>query len=496
MSQTQWTPEVQAMWVKLEGLQLDNNNAVFDFSARLSKENGWTRAFTARAIQEYKRFLLLALHAGHPVTPSEVVDQVWHLHLVYTRSYWQDLCANVLGRPLHHEPTAGGLDESVKFHLQYERTLASYRRIFGSEPPADIWPSAEECFKPKLNRWVDVSRHWTLPKPAWLKHLRPRYVIPAAVAVILVLTLAGCSELNVFDYRGEEFLKLYLVGFGLAFLLSLLILHNARSDRQERLSDEPLTDPYEIAFLGGGGRRMVDAALAALFTRGLLKLDTPKNGRATIGAALEGDTADLHPVEHQVWQALPTSGRAEVRHVRKALIPLTQAMQESLAERGLVFLPPQLTRLSWLVALPMLLMLIAGVIKVCIGISRDKPVFFLIVCLFISVLVLCLRMSLMKKRTVAGEALWHRLSLRRRISPLVERDGRHDLDPTLAAMAVAIGGSTALATPSYQPLHNVIHYQAPGSGGGCGSGGCGGSSGGGGCGGGCGGGGCGGCGGD
>jgi hypothetical protein len=86
MSQTQWTPEVQAMWAKLESLQFDSNNAVLDFSARLSKENGWTRAFTARVIQEYKRFLLLAMHAGHPVTPSEAVDQAWHLHLVYTRS--------------------------------------------------------------------------------------------------------------------------------------------------------------------------------------------------------------------------------------------------------------------------------------------------------------------------------------------------------------------------------------------------------------------------
>ncbi|MEK6230809.1 MAG: hypothetical protein N2A42_03075 [Luteolibacter sp.] len=33
---------------------------------------------------EYKRFVALAMLAGHPVTPSEEVDQAWHLHLVYT----------------------------------------------------------------------------------------------------------------------------------------------------------------------------------------------------------------------------------------------------------------------------------------------------------------------------------------------------------------------------------------------------------------------------
>ncbi|MGV3660714.1 MAG: TIGR04222 domain-containing membrane protein [Prosthecobacter sp.] len=493
MNHTQWKPEVQATWEKLESFQLNNNNAVFDFSARLTKENGWSRAFTARVIQEYKRFLLLAVHAGHPVSPSEAVDQAWHLHLVYTRSYWQHLCTEVLGRPLHHEPTAGGLDESAKFHLQYEDTLASYRRLFDAEPPADIWPSAEDAFKPKLNRWVDVSRHWTLPKPAWLRHLRTRVVITAAAAVIFAFTLAGCRDLNVFDYRGEEFLKFYITGFALALMVSWMITRSARSDRQARLSDERLTDPYEIAFLGGGGRRMVDAALAALFTRGLLKLDTPKNGVAKIGAAPVKEEMDIDLVEHQVWQALPQKSMAEVRHVRKALIPVTLAMQESLATRGYVFGPAQLKRLSWLAALPLLVMMGIGAVKFCIGLTHGRPIFFLVFCLFASLIVLILRLSRMKKRTAAGEGIWQRLN-GRRISPLVEREGRHVLDPSLAAMAVAVGGTGVLSTPAYQPMHDAIHRQAPGSSGGCGSGGCGTSSGGS-CSGGCGGGGCGGCGG-
>lgn len=494
MNHTQWTPEVQATWKKLESFQLNkNNNAVFNFSARLAKENGWSRAYTARVIQEYKRFLLLAVHAGHPVCPSEAVDQGWHLHLVYTRSYWQHLCTEVLGRPLHHEPTAGGLDESAKFHLQYEDTLASYRRLFGAEPPADIWPTAEECFKPKLNRWVDVSRHWTLPKPAFLRCPWHRLVVPFAAALVMVVTLAGCRDLNVFDYRGEAFLKFYITGFVLALMLSWMITRSARSERQERLSDEKLTDPYEIAFLGGGGRRMVDAALAALFTRGLLKVEAPKNGRGKIGAAPVEKVADLHLVEHQVWQALPQNSLAEIRDVRKALIPVTLGMQETLAARGYVFAPAQLIRLGWLAALPLLGMMMVGMVKFCVGLSHGRPVLYLFFCLVSSLVVLVLRLSWIKKRTAAGEGVWQRLE-GRRISPLVERDGRHELDPALAAMAVAVGGTGVLSTPAYQPMHDAIHRQATASSGGCGSGGCGTSSGGG-CGSGCGGGGCGGCGG-
>ena len=68
---------------------MDEPGAALPFTSRLAREQGWSHAFAARAIREYKRFLILAMEAGHPVTPSEAVDQVWHLHLVYTVSYWK-----------------------------------------------------------------------------------------------------------------------------------------------------------------------------------------------------------------------------------------------------------------------------------------------------------------------------------------------------------------------------------------------------------------------
>ena len=46
------------------------------FVARLARENGWTRAFADRVVREYKRFVYLAMTAGHPVCPSEQVDAV------------------------------------------------------------------------------------------------------------------------------------------------------------------------------------------------------------------------------------------------------------------------------------------------------------------------------------------------------------------------------------------------------------------------------------
>src|SRR6188474_1845667 len=133
------------IWNGLSSLDFDAADIVFPFSARLARENRWPRAFAARAIEEYRKFCFLAVRAGHPVTPSDEVDQVWHLHLTYSRHYWDTLCRDTLGTALHHGPTEGGPAEDGKFHRWYENTLASYRRYFG-EPPKDLWPSAEERF--------------------------------------------------------------------------------------------------------------------------------------------------------------------------------------------------------------------------------------------------------------------------------------------------------------------------------------------------------------
>ncbi|WP_443026122.1 glycine-rich domain-containing protein, partial [Sphingomonas sp. CCH9-H8] len=73
---------------------------------------------------------------GAGATPSDAVDQAWHLHLTYTRDYWEHFCPDVLGRALHHGPTAGGADEHRRYYRQYAETLARYEAAFGIAPPS------------------------------------------------------------------------------------------------------------------------------------------------------------------------------------------------------------------------------------------------------------------------------------------------------------------------------------------------------------------------
>lgn len=139
-------PADAALWERLADHRIGPADASLSFAARLARENRWDSAHAARVIGEYKRFCYLAVTAGHEVTPSDAVDQAWHLHLTYSRDYWQTFCPDVLRADLHHGPTQGGTAERERFYRQYADTLAAYEAAFGAVPPADIWPDAHRRF--------------------------------------------------------------------------------------------------------------------------------------------------------------------------------------------------------------------------------------------------------------------------------------------------------------------------------------------------------------
>ncbi|MEZ6194554.1 MAG: hypothetical protein R3F20_02335 [Planctomycetota bacterium] len=177
------------LWAALRDFVFDAPGASLPFTDRLARDCGWTRDFARRTVDEYRRFVYLAAVAGHPVTPSDEVDQAWHLHLVYTRSYWKELCEGILGFELHHGPTRGGRTEGRKFADWYDRTRESYRREFETAPPIDLWPPPALRFglAPHFVR-ANRKTHWILPKA------RVRGRLKAAGAVALLALATGCAS--------------------------------------------------------------------------------------------------------------------------------------------------------------------------------------------------------------------------------------------------------------------------------------------------------------
>lgn len=151
------------LYARICQFKLDKPEATFPFSAKLAWEYRWTGIYTCRAIQEYKKFIFLAMVAKHIVSPSAPVDRVWHLHLLDTHSYWDKFCGEVLERPLHHTPSLGGQQEGIKYQQLYQLTLATYRQYFGT-PPEDIWHPARLRSERFAYQWIDRDAHWVIPK--------------------------------------------------------------------------------------------------------------------------------------------------------------------------------------------------------------------------------------------------------------------------------------------------------------------------------------------
>lgn len=159
-----FNPVQSALYQRLQAFEIDDPTHEFGFTRHLLRNHGWTDAFAQRAIAEYKKFAFLAVVAQHQVVPSDQVDQLWHAHLLLTKSYWGEFCPKILEKNLHHHPTRGGQEERERFHKLYVQTIASYRQYFG-EPPTDIWSPPDRRFGADLKmRRINLSENWVIPK--------------------------------------------------------------------------------------------------------------------------------------------------------------------------------------------------------------------------------------------------------------------------------------------------------------------------------------------
>lgn len=163
------TPEEHNLWRKIKHFEIDDPLSHFSFSQRLARENQWNLEYALKAILEYKKFIFLICISPHPLTPSDQVDQVWHLHLLYTESYWTEFCNKILKRKINHGPTKGGSDEKVKFNDWYSKTKDLYKTKFGSFPPDDLWPSNTTRFEEVNFARVNLHKNWVVPKPRFFK---------------------------------------------------------------------------------------------------------------------------------------------------------------------------------------------------------------------------------------------------------------------------------------------------------------------------------------
>ncbi|MBB3207052.1 uncharacterized protein (TIGR04222 family) [Rhodopirellula rubra] len=353
------------------------------FSQRLARENNWEIEYARQCIDEYRRFLFLAATAGHSVTPSDAVDQVWHQHLVYTENYWIDLCQNVLPAPLHHGPTKGGSQERVRYQDQYERTLASYEKAFGAAP-AEVWPSTEERFAQSVSSVrIDRRKYWLVPKIAF-----GRPGVSGSHYAIGGLAVTPLAALFPFNLHGPQFLAAngLAIATGLAFLWIWFHISNGRST-DNRLSSR--LGWGQLAVLTGGKRRLLQTTLVALQKRGVVSCDQQVFSivnRHALQVQRDDDPIAIGSME-AIADYLEESKQPQTLKRLMLAIHSTAANAETqMSDSGLLRSSYQRSRFySGAFGIAMVLLLVGG-IRCLQGLDNNRPIGLLVLEMVIAVI--------------------------------------------------------------------------------------------------------------
>ena len=249
-----------------------------------------------RVAEEYRRFLWIAGTAGHFVSPSPDVDQAWHLHLLDTRSYWEELCPKNPGTGVAPRAGRGGLVRSKSLDQAYRRTLAAYRAAFG-EPPADVWPA------PPDGRAEPTAGNESRGGPrhgGWLSS-------PSRLAVGAVLARRELAQ---------AFFALSDVWFlvGVCAFVALMTLWASPVRRRALQPDDAPSEaelaalnPYDLGYLTSGPRGALGVALTELVASGALVVDAGNRGVRPAGGA------DGRPPDTALQRLVLASVRARPR---------------------------------------------------------------------------------------------------------------------------------------------------------------------------------------
>lgn len=358
-----------SLWHAVQGFELDQAGAALPFSVKLAREEGWSPAFTQRAIEEYKKFIFLCCVSPTGAAPSPVVDQVWHLHLTYTQSYWVEFCRNTLGKDIHHHPSAGGSSEHERHRDWYGETLALYQTIFDGVAPADIWQ------RPVPAAVKEVTKPLAAAEPA----ASGSSLLAVTVVSVVVLPFAFMwfqyERLNPFNLKGPQFLVWFPV-FGVCLFIAQLLLRRHRYLASASLAKENF--PAEItAFQAGqffyGQHRALQTAIFDLVDRGWLEVASDERFIVHSRIAVD-DLSDLNPLS---------------AHLARTPEGETLSYSEILSTwyRSEAFTTPELTTLEnqiaqrepiWIRTASFLVLLVGGA-RIIQGLANQRPVGALVI---------------------------------------------------------------------------------------------------------------------
>lgn len=362
------------LWNKMLDFNFDNPPSEYCFSIRLAYENGWTTDFTERAILEYKKFMFLAATSDFMVSPSGVIDIVWHQHLIFTQSY--NTFCELIGKQVQHIPSTRDKAEFQKFKLAQERTTEAYRITFG-EQSVDIW---------KYESMLDSLEL----KKAKIK-LRTFILLGTLAASVLFFPLYFLLK-PLYVLIDNPYFVIGYLGLVIVSLLCLLVYNRNVLKGIIQLFNKQsffyFLKPNELIYLeskqlsnviDGVVNRLVEADVVKVNRDSTIELN--KNGEAKTREELQV-TATLSEFEKISYSLF----------VRKMLAkPIFTVIPNSInAFRKYILKSAVFSKLFYINFSVLAFILLLGAVRIMTGVLRDKPVVIIscvVIIVFISIVI-------------------------------------------------------------------------------------------------------------
>jgi uncharacterized protein (TIGR04222 family) len=292
--------------------------------------------------------------------------------------------------------------------------------------------------------------------------------------------------MNEFDLLGPQFLSYYLPAtFGTIF--GAIAIRGLLKNPKGEYADLDMT-AYEAAYLSGGDRRVMEAAVAKLMVSEVLTT----TAYPPFFKAAKDLTGNIDPVERAIHSAAKNHAISHVRDMYKYVAPVSNNIRPKLIAAGLILSDGQTAAIRTICTLMTLIpVLFWGMPKILLGMSRHKPVAFLVALCGLGLFAALFFLGQTWIRTTRGDAALDNLKAENRALEYSIQHGTPGSDNEFAMATGLFGTAILLTSPLFLPMRNFFGSAWSGSTGGSSGFGCGSSCGGGGCGGG----GCGGCGG-
>ena len=144
----------------------------FDYQRAARNSKGLLGQFSPDEVeaiaQRYRQYLWLkSQYPEQPFAPTEIIDEMWHLHMLHPRAYYRD-CMALFGFILDHKPGFGG-DEATRPTLlkHFNRTAALWERTFGTpySPPGQAYHGVIICADEDDEEDKPMPKPTPKPKP-------------------------------------------------------------------------------------------------------------------------------------------------------------------------------------------------------------------------------------------------------------------------------------------------------------------------------------------